>query len=432
MIGRRKRQLLGLGYTHMEIRSAATRDAFLSLKQAWEQCAGEQPSWWKSWDWQNLFLSFHSSSRAPLILTAFERGSLIALLPLCIKNGKYRGRSLRILEVSGIPYSTVRTGLWQDDQEACAAGTAFAQYVLRQQGELWDAFITWDLDSRDALMAYFLAELRRNGCYQEEIAEAENYRLDLTPFASLSDYYYSLPTSFRRIVRRGTRLLGEAGSFCLVRMPTTISSAELGMKYCADIRAASWKAPEQSEDFFRHLGNHLARANRLRLFFLCHKAGAPDPLAIADKEPFIREFLDGVPEGFTPIAVNLYIMDGATAFYSRTHYRQDRSQYSAGIVLTWHSLRYMLTIEKVKLIDFQRGGQDYKKKFGGTINTMLYSYCLLNPRLRLLNTSLRLEARIRSLARPAKRHLEDLIGKSESRREEAARNRRAGNAGPEN
>lgn len=384
----------------MEIEAVTTIEELEGLRGEWERIAPETGEYYKSYDFHSTFLRYHASFLDFVVLCARTNGKLVAVAPFCITKEEYRGRSVRQIGFSGAPYTPVRGGAaeegWGTD-----AGREFADYLIDRLNVAWDVFRSWDLVHEDPLTASFLEQMKKRRCYCESFEQASNYVLQLSSFTDTTNYYHSLSRKFRWTIRHGANQMSKDGSYCISLAPN--DRAPEALELYNTIRQASWKEPERNEDFWKTFCLHLAETNRLRLFFLSYSPQR-ETRPQAQEPPFVP-VLDHIPPGFQPVATNLYFLSGPTAYYLRTHYREDFAKFSPGAVLACRTLCWLLE-KRQPTVDFQRGDEDYKRRFACEVKAILHCYLFLNPQHAVLNNTLRLWQNARSCLRPIKHTLQ--------------------------
>ena len=70
---------------------------------------------------------------------------------------------------------------------------------------------------------------------------------------------------------------------------------------------------------------------------------------------------------------------GNVAYLVRTAYKPEYSSFSPGLVLFWFISRYYLDNENIFLMDYQRGLQTYKLRYGGEIYEKRIEFLIGNP-----------------------------------------------------
>lgn len=105
---------------------------------------------------------------------------------------------------------------------------------------------------------------------------------------------------------------------------------------------------------------------KLRLFVLYFKKGEH----ASDRNPSLSSYesainpQQAIPDDYVPIATSFYAVSETYACLLKTAFREDHAAYSAETVLSWFSVKWLLDLEKVKLIDFQKEDDAYKFKWG--------------------------------------------------------------------
>lgn len=81
----------------------------------------------------------------------------------------------------------------------------------------------------------------------------------------------------------------------------------------------------------------------------------------------------------TPIAVQLWFVNGRTAYIYKLAYDEDYSVYSAGTLLSAELFDYVIAKDKVTKIDFLTGDDNYKKDWMSA-SQKLYGLQVCNKR----------------------------------------------------
>lgn len=156
---------------------------------------------------------------------------------------------------------------------------------------------------------------------------------------SYQSYFATLPSRLRNTVARRTRrfLAEDRGTLDLVTDGEMLESA---IGHFVAIYNASWKQSEPYPDFIPRLLRMSARRGWLRL-------------GIARYDDM-------------PVASQIWLVCGGTAYIFKLAYHQDYGQYSPGTVLTAFMMEYVIDKDTVNRIDYLSGDDSYKRDWMST------------------------------------------------------------------
>lgn len=194
-------------------------------------------------------------------------------------------------------------------------------------------FLALDPDnpSTEALLSGLQAEglhlLRHDhfGCWQEEMREDIGW----------AGYLATRPAAHRNTVLRKLSRAGATTRFELIEKPGP--ALEDGIDAFTTVRAGSWKPNEPFPDFDAELMRGLAASGELRLAVLRDRH--------TDK----------------PLAVQYWIVSGGRALVPKLFHLEAERAASPGTVLTALAIRHLLEVDRVRLLDFGRGDDPYKR-----------------------------------------------------------------------
>ncbi len=149
---------------------------------------------------------------------------------------------------------------------------------------------------------------------------------------SFDDYLGPRNGGLREIIRRkGSRLRRDGATIEM----TPSGNLARGIADYEAVYLASWKPDEPFPDFQPLLMRRLAAAGWLRLA-ICRM-------------------------GDRPIAAQLWVVTGGRATVLKLAHDQAFDRYSPGTVLTAHAIRMLMEDGRVKVLDFGRGDDPYKR-----------------------------------------------------------------------
>ena len=181
------------------------------------------------------------------------------------------------------------------------------------------------------------------------------------------DYWQRLGKNLKQQIRRSINKMNREGRFTIVLISKAGQDVQSAMDHYYDIFKHSWrKEPEISPLFHRELAEYLLLKGKLRLFVLYFKKGETPVSAdipISSHESVIGSE-QSLPNGYVPVATSFYAISGTYACMLKTAYREDHGSYSAGTVLSWFAIKWLLDMDRATIIDFQKEDDAYKFKWG--------------------------------------------------------------------
>lgn len=148
-------------------------------------------------------------------------------------------------------------------------------------------------------------------------------------------YLAHRPGEVRSTIKRtGNKFAAAGGTLEIVTAAEQLDDA---IAAYIEVYNASWKVPEPYPDFIPGLIRLLAANGRLRL-------------GIAR--------LNG-----RPIAVQLWIVQGERAAIFKLAHREDSTEHAAGTLLTAHLMEHVISVDRVREVDYLIGDDDYKKNW---------------------------------------------------------------------
>lgn len=367
----------------MDVTVLTSVDHLSEIKSDWDAIlkANQLNNFYYSFDWIHAACHFfiHPVSR-PFIVCIREDNKPIAIIPCCITRKRLRLFSYNSLELIGNIYSAYRGGIVLKGREADVAQALFK--CLKSHRRLWDIIHFEDIPGS----SFFLGALHRECHNQHNMInritdQYANLIFDITPGMRAIDYWQSRTKNHRQNIRSAINKMNRDGRFTIVLTSHPDQNVHAAMDHFKDIFKHSWrKEPEISPLFHRQLAEYLASKGKLRLFVLYfQKGGGPGgDLSFSSYESAI-DAQQTIPDGYVPIATSFFAVNRFYAGLLKTAYREDYSTYSAGTVLSWFSIKWLLDVDNVNLVDFQKEDDAYKFKWG-RFNDMHVLFQAANPR----------------------------------------------------
>jgi CelD/BcsL family acetyltransferase involved in cellulose biosynthesis len=306
-------------------------ETFATLMRCWQdrqgglqwQCLFVLPPWLKTWwdvfkpDWEQCLLSVRQGDE------------LIGIAPLMVKD-----RTARLMgspDVCDCLDIVVAPGR---EAECCRALLGH----LRYQG-----VSTLDLGPvRDDSAVYTYLIKAAQEASRGVLCALEDVMLQLSLPSTWEEFLSLLAAKDRHEIRRKFRRLEEAGG-CSCRMVSGPDSARAAMDAFLDLftRNRPDKASfmdDRMARFFRSLGDALAQAGILKLFFL--------------------------DLGGRPAAAALCFDYNSTIYLYNNGYDRAFSSLSVGLLSKAESIRASISLQR-KTYNFLKGAEDYKYRLGG-------------------------------------------------------------------
>lgn len=169
------------------------------------------------------------------------------------------------------------------------------------------------------------------------------------------DQYWSLrPSKLRNTLKRKKNKIEKSGEYIIeITSPDNIFMLN---KYLADYHHVyydSWKQEEPYPAFIDAIAEYAWQQGELRLGMVYHKE--------------------------TPVAAQIWFVNGETAYIFKLAYRRDYTKTSVGTVLTAAMMEHVIDKDKVTCVDFLTGDDSYKKDWMQSQRPLI-GLQLCNPR----------------------------------------------------
>lgn len=364
----------------MDIVIAHGLNELIKLKRHWEELNNSEPhnqDYYLSHSWFYGLLNCADLVPEKLyVISIFEQNKLLAIFPFCINTKRYRGIKLRTLEYIGNIYSPLRGAIYFKEKELAVANIV-AEYLIGEGRDDWDLLDLIDLSKKDSL-TYKLVNLINGSSEQKIHSEiGSNIISDVSQFDDSRVYFNSLSKKLRQTIRTGLNRAHKTSNLSISLTESSDENIDLIMDHYYEVYNNSWKVQEEDSTFHRNLAKYLASQGKLRIFML-YSDGEPDqdapPLAW-DSEITLK----GPVIGSIPVAAIFMIVHKGTAYYLKTSYRESHAKLSVGMILFWHAVKYLIDVDNIKIVDHQKGADQYKLKWG-EVYEKRYQCLVANPK----------------------------------------------------
>ncbi len=313
-----------------------TADDLPQFQEVWDFCAANNGSYYPflCFDWFVNWLK-HFPKTNLHIPVLYYAGEVAAIMPMMLKIEKKRGISLKTVAFAGNAYSQARCVLHNTaDSEKRVQQVEQLLHYFKQHGSAWDYLDLYGLQSENGNTEQIVEATERCGLRSTRTVAYQNCYQDIIN-QSVEAYMQARPSTVRKNAPYYRRKMQREGELQF-RLITTGEHIDTVMDSYYQLYAKSWK---QSEDlgptFHRDLAKIAVDKGWLRLGFL--------------------DFNE------IPIACQLWLVQGATAYVLKVFYDQAYKHYSPGTVLTERILQTLLEQDKVTTIDYLQGDEPYKR-----------------------------------------------------------------------
>lgn len=339
----------------LTIRVVNDVEGFKKLQEQWNRLVEENRSYtpWFCWEWFDLCLR-SGEQGSLLILLVFLDQELVAIAPMKIRKGRYKG-FLRSRVVSCIGSSrSFLTGLVFG--EVCeplrSEITSSILNYLRYEFRAWDIFEIdpvaseterdcFCCDSHNEIRFHFRTFKSFTNCYSDAVK------------GGFEHFFNNLPKSTRKDILYCQRRMEKSGELRFHIINDALSLNHY-LDIYDDIRSRSWKAAERDKVFIRELVHLAAAKGWLRLGILAYNE--------------------------RPIAGQKWFVAHKMAYIYDVVYDEDYKKYSPGKILTSNMLKYAIEIDGISSFDFLKGDEPYKEDWTDTIRERV-GYTIFNKTL---------------------------------------------------
>jgi CelD/BcsL family acetyltransferase involved in cellulose biosynthesis len=311
-------------------------DSFERLPQPHRDLLAAAPSFDRTLVWYETFVRHLLGEGERLVILALWGGSpeqAMAVLPLRIRV-EHRG-PLRVHSVTALAnyYTALFGPVFAPSIDEAAASEALIDALRGAALQRWNLLDLNPLASEGAFFGAAARMLRACGCVVQSYFRFGNWYLQVRG-RSFAQYLQDMPGRMRStLTRKSKKLSARSGvTIEIVQEPSRVADALAAYE---QIYVKSWKQDEPHKDFIRDLVHRFAQAGWLRL-------------------GLIR--IDGAPA-----AAQLWFTHAGTASIFKLAYDPAFADLSVGSVLTMKLMEHALDVDKVEIVDYLCGDDEYKK-----------------------------------------------------------------------
>lgn len=315
--------------------------------------------------WFTALLEITQTNNEIFILTLSKDEELIAILPLKKSRKTIRHIKLNTIEIIGNIYTPYRSATVKEGLEEDAAHE-FASYLLKDKSA-WDSIIFDDISENDEFTNQFKAHMAAKGARIETKTTEANIRINLATYPSADAYFSSLSKGFRQNIRTSINRTNREYAFKALLLASHLDAIDWFMDDYYEIYASSWKRTEALPHFHRDLARRMIPEGRLRLYQLYFKPSQDGNAPTKDSHPYVIDINKCEltrPEGYSAVASAYFIVHNTIAYCLKMSYNAAYGKFGTGNILLWAAIRDLLEQDGIKVIDFQKGNDEYKTKWG--------------------------------------------------------------------
>ncbi|MFQ5785358.1 MAG: GNAT family N-acetyltransferase [Alphaproteobacteria bacterium] len=235
------------------------------------------------------------------------------------------GFSTMFTTLFGIPFSSA-----VDDRRAVIR--ALVEAICSERPR-WEVMRLDALDRESPVFDQLSEALKRSGMVVQHYKHFENW-YETTDGKTSEDYFNLRPSKLRNTIARKQKKLTKSANWRF-ELITGGAEVEKGIAAYATVYEGSWKRPEPHPHFIPGLIRACGAAGVLRLGIL-----------------FVDE---------TPAAAQFWIASNRRATIYKLAYDENFARLSVGSILTKKMMEHVIDVDRVREVDFGRGGDSYKQ-----------------------------------------------------------------------
>lgn len=374
----------------MNIDVVTTKDGFLSLRDEWERILKQNNdnNFYLSFHWFNFLVCLSELEDSNLFIIHMKKQeNTVAIIPCFIKEKKLRFFSVRSLELIGNIYSPFRGCIVERGNEK-KVGEILVDYLLNNCSQHWEIIDFQDLSRNDRFITRLMwsfSDTRGITCRVRD--EFRNVVTDFSETGGANNYFLRRSKNLRQSIRTSINKMNRYGTFDIVLLRDEGQDVHAAMNHYYQIYDSSWKMPEAYPEFHKKLAEYLLQRKWLRLFILYYRPSqnkannseVTHPLSSYESSIRDRRDIPDILGDYIPLAANFFVFYAGRAYFLKSAYRDHYSQVSPGSALFWFSLKYLLEVDGAEIIDFQKGAESYKLRWGEISDTRFHCQAA-NPR----------------------------------------------------
>jgi hypothetical protein len=297
--------------------------------------AGARRSFFLSRDWFQNFTDHIVSDARKLRIYGVETadGHPVAALPMIQAD-----RSTGVLSPTGLEslanyYSCHFAPMLRDEDETEEVVTTLAERLWEDRHR-WEILKLYPLNRDSPVYTGLVKSFRDMGMIVQTYFCFGNWYLEVRG-RSYQQYLEGLPSVLRTNIPYNLRRLEKARGRIVIH--TDHQGLDQALDDYEKVYDASWKVPEAAPAFIRGLAHIAARNGWLRLGLI---------------------YIDG-----EPAAAQLWIVQEDVASIYKIAYDDRFAKLSVGTALTARLMERVIDVDKVRVVDYLSGEDDYKKNW---------------------------------------------------------------------
>jgi len=402
----------------IEISEISDMAGFNDIEAAWHALSRTSGNgdFYVSYNWYSAYLRATSSPPEQLhILVCRDAGEVVAIVPLCIVKHRMRVFEMRALELIGNVYTPFRSAL-VERRFMSQVIHALIDHLVASKACIWDILKLDDISVADPFIVALTDTTSQYGIAVRRVPGEVTVSVDLATYTDSADYFSHLKKNFRQNIRTSINRMNKAGRFRVVLAHGDATELDSIMDDYYQIYDGSWKEAEGDPDFHRRLAHDMAAKNCLRLFQLYFRVPV-EASEIGEKDTQIPKWSDPVDPGahrpghdYVPVSSVYFIIYNGRAYCLKMSYRDGYEKLSPGTVLLWYAIQHLMDQDAIRIIDFQKGDEAYKHRWGGRVQRRSTCY-IYNNRSLAARLEYACEKMLVPLARHVRRNVTAFIGK---------------------
>ena len=321
-------------YSIREINNFDELEIFRSI---WNSIAEKQGLYkiFLSYEWFSIWVKHFLGENKLLILLLYRENEIVAIAPFLVKREKFKGISIKKIELLGNVYSPFRYFLIkEEDNKQKGKNLLLIFNFLFEKLNGWDVLDLYAIPEENNLLNLVITTLKQKDFSHSEYLCFGDWYLDEIKYSG-SEYFNNLPQKIRKDILYCKRRLEKMGKceFKLIRNGDNIDDC---MDLYYRVYSKSWQKEEGlGPSFHRDLAKIAVRNDWLRLGFL-----------------FFED---------SPIAAQFWVSNNGIAYILKTVYDQQYKKFSPGKILTSEMMKYVIDTDGVNVVDYVQGDEAYKE-----------------------------------------------------------------------
>lgn len=321
-------------YSIREINNFDELEIFRSI---WNSIAEKQGLYkiFLSYEWFSIWVKHFLGENKLLILLLYRENEIVAIAPFLVKREKFKGISIKKIELLGNVYSPFRYFLIkEEDNKQKGKNLLLIFNFLFEKLNGWDVLDLYAIPEENNLLNLVITTLKQKDFSHSEYLCFGDWYLDEIKYSG-SEYFNNLPQKIRKDILYCKRRLEKMGK-CEFKLIRNGDNVDDYMDLYYMVYSKSWQKEEGlGPSFHRDLAKIAIRNDWLRLGFL-----------------FFED---------SPIAAQFWVSNNGIAYILKTVYDQQYKKFSPGKILTSEMMKYVIDKDGVNVVDYVQGDEAYKE-----------------------------------------------------------------------